>query len=225
MPTGGGRARPTRRSASSGSSRRRPPRRRLDGVVRGLHVRPAPGPPHRRDPRPRPGRSTRPSTPACASATPARGRAAPAPRSTKAGRGSSSRVDARTGYEPDESVLARVLDALGDDRRRPRRRRAGRHPRRRGPHARAPPGRPGRQRRRPVPNLGGRWIEHDGTTPAPRRARAPARRGAGHPSPADLGAGAGRREEYEAEPARDIGCRRVGGRGVDHQAGVDCPVP
>ena len=100
-------------------------------------------------------RARRPA--ACASATPASGRATPAPRSRSAGPDASSRADRPAGYETDDALLDRVLVGHRRHRGRPStggtvlRRRARR--RRPGPRASLRRGSP-----RPPPNLGGRWL-------------------------------------------------------------------
>ena len=108
------------------------------------------------------------------------------------------------GYEPDESVLARALDALGADRRRPRRRRARRDPRRRRAHPRATPGRS----ERPTPVSPTSAGAGSGTTSrrpvAGRPGRAPRRR-PGHAARADLTVrrtGARSRRRLVSSPSR-----------------------
>ena len=81
-----------------------------------LRVRPRAGPPHRRARRARGSGPTSVVDARLRERTRGSGRGAPAPRSTRGGPGSSSAAGGPPGYEPDDSVLARVLDRARRDR-------------------------------------------------------------------------------------------------------------
>ena len=107
---GSGRSSALRVGRAAGRRRRRARRRRRRGVV----VRPRARPAHRRDHRRTSAASTCGSTRGCVSATPASGRATPAPRSRSAGREPSSRATGPRGTRPTTRSLARVLVAIDD---------------------------------------------------------------------------------------------------------------
>ena len=93
-----------------------------DPAPRHLHLRPRPGPPHRGDHRRPPRAPGHPGRRACASATAASGRDAPATRSRRAGRGCATRGAGAS--SPRRPAASRTPQLLDPRRRRDRRARS-----------------------------------------------------------------------------------------------------